>query len=190
MFKSVWGHWSKCWNIFLLRLDSVRLTYRTFLTSGSACIGILRRELHRCVRIEKPPNLGFYFAQFGVRKCPKTHSNRTPLFCSNLASGWNSDGILEPFSGTNRSGGAPKPPERIYFPGSDLDTCFNLVRWLLCCLFYTGFGLFCPNPNSFFLSHLSLLLLHFHNQNPWFSSIFSPQSHKLDHLKQDCRRQS
>ena len=74
---------------FLTQVGFGSVDISHILTSGSACIGILRRELHCCVRIEKQFNLGFCFARFGVRKPPKNHSNRSPKLQTNLTSGWN-----------------------------------------------------------------------------------------------------
>ena len=122
------GRWFKRGNIFLLRLGSFWWAYRTFLISRNACHGISSRELHRCVRIEKPSNLGFCFAQFGVRKPLKSQSNRSPRICPNLTPGWILLQFLGPFSGTNRSDGRGIPPERIFL------TCYVLTAVLISAL--------------------------------------------------------
>ena len=73
---------------FSLGLDSFRDVYRAFLIFGNAFHGISGRGPHRCVRIEKPLNLGFCFAQFGLRKPPKQSSNLSLRKFPTWAWGW------------------------------------------------------------------------------------------------------
>ena len=170
MFKSDWGHWSKCWNIFLLRLDLVRLTYRTILIPRNACYGISSRELHRCVRIEKPSNLGFCFAQFGVRKCPKTIPTGHPFSVPT----WHQVGFLKNFWNPSLEPTAqaehPNRPSGFIFH-CQLDKCFNLSSWSPFLFTYYGIAQFCPNPFSLLLSLTSSSSLDFSPLNPRFCSL-------------------
>ena len=75
-------------NILAFGLVSVSYTFCTFSISGIACHGVWRRGLHRCVRIEKLLSLDLNFARFGVRKRPKSESNRREVIKTVLASGW------------------------------------------------------------------------------------------------------
>ena len=106
-------------SVFALGLVSVLCAYRTFLISGIAWHGIWRRELHRCVRIGKLLSLDLNFARFGVRKRPKSDSNRRGV----RNPSWCPDGFFSIFGGCSR-----EPTARAV--GQSARANFMLSGWL------------------------------------------------------------